>query len=259
MGQCYSDRRSRHHRPQGQRRSRRNSLSLKPNQIYHLNHIECLPYQGRRSRYSTQSSSFLALVTRQTSAARSIPSTRQSSMAGSHPVLPQDHPYPASPGVPGLVLRRDSLLASSNPVLPRPHRRNSGGALLDEFPPRNHHHHHRQSLSELHPLSYEDYRRGGGSKVFRSYLDYQAVRQSYLLAVSQDSLLEAGPPPPSRPQSRQQQERPGQSEGQSAHSLSMDVFLSLPLHLVDFLFLPAKPHTQKCIYVSVISLLNLVI
>ena len=250
MGQCYSDRGSHRRGQQGQRRSRRNSLSLKPNQVYHLNHVECLPYQGRRSRYSTQSSSFLALVTRQNSAARSIPSTRQSSMVGSHPALPQDyHPYSASPGVPGSVLRRDSFLASSNPVLARQHHRNSGGILLDVHSP---HKHHRQSLSELHPhgggLSYENYRRSGGSKMFRSYLDYQAVRQSYLLAVSQESLEPGSGSSPQSPRPQFRQQESGFLQGQSStHSLSMAVFLSLPLHLVDFLFLPAKPHTTKCI------------
>ena len=246
MGQCFS-----YHGSGGQRysqgRSQRSSLSLKQNQVYHLNHIECLPYQGRRSRYSTQSSSFLGLVTRQNSAGHSIPSTRQSSVAGSHPVLPQEHPY-STPGVSNPVLHRDSLLAGSSPILARQHYRNSGGASLDELAARNNNHHHnhhqhRQSLLELHPdheggggsgggggggggLSYDDFRRGGGNRMFRSYLDYQAARQSYLLAVSQDNLLDTGTPPPPRPQSRQEQLF---LQAESTHSLSMEVFLSSPV------------------------------
>ena len=192
MGQCHS---GEDEEGGGRQKSRRGSLSLRQNQVYHLNHIECLPYQGRRSRYSTQSSSFLALVTRQNSAPstrqNSAPSTRQNSMAGSQPILLIE------PG-PDPVLNRDSPLASSNPVLARQLRRYSGGVPPDDPPPphhchQNHHHQRRQSLAELQRgLSYEDYRRGGGGRAFRSYLDYQAVRQSYLLAVSQDSLLEQG-------------------------------------------------------------------
>lgn len=258
MGQCFSDRGS-GRRQHSQGRSRRSSLSLKQNQVYHLGHIECLPYQGRRSRYSTQSSSFLALVARQDSASRSIPSTRQSSVAGSHPVLPQEHPY-STPRVSSPVLHRDSLRAGSSPILARQHYRNSGVASLNEFAAQNNHHHHQQSLSELHPdhgggggsggggegggLGYDDFRRGGGNRMFRSYLDYQAARQSYLLAVSQDNLLDVGTPQPPRPQSRQEQLF---LQAESTHSLSMEIFLSLPLHSALFVFFPDQAHTAQCI------------
>lgn len=194
-------------------RSQRNSLNLKQSQVYHLNHIECHPYQGRRSRYSTQSSSFLALVMRPNSANRSIPSTQRSSMAGSHLALRQDSLAGSNP-----ALHQDAL-ASSNPVL----RLNS--AILSDSLARQ------QSLSDLqHGTSPNEYRRNRGGRLFRSYLDWQAVRQSYLQAVSQESLLES------------------EQQSQSSLSLSTEVFLSLPLHLVSFLFCSSHAvmtHTKR--------------
>ena len=235
MGQCCS---SGDAGIQRRQRTRRNSLSLKQNQVYHLNHIECLPYQGRRSRYSTQSSSFLGLVTRQHSAGRSIPSTRQSSIAGSNTALRQDSILTGS--TPGLC--RDSMLASSNPVLLRRHRNSLGVDPVAR----------QLSLSDLaqQSMSYNDYRRSGVNRVFRSYLDYQAVRQSYLLAVSQESLLE----------STQTESVPelNPQPNQSTHSLSMEVFLALPFHLVIFLFCPWQAEHTKCtLYCNLYSVCTL--
>ena len=255
MGQCCSSGEARVTQRRRRRRSRRGSLGLmKQNQVYHLNHVECLPYQGRRSRYSTQSSSFMGLVTRQNSSyGRSVPSTRQSSLAGSNLALRRPE---SVAGGSNLVLRHgDPVLASSNPSLLQQHRDSAGGSMADGLA-------HQQSLRDLArgSMSYTDYHRhsrssnssgGRGGRMFRSYLDYQAVRQSYLLAVSHDSL----------PESTQGGEEGGEEGGresqggqlllqppqemqywqtQSTHSLSMEVFLALPLHLSAFLFCPSQ-------------------
>ena len=196
----------------------RNSLRLKQSQVYHLNHIECLPYRGRRSCcYSTHSSSLHGLVTGQ----------GQSSLSGS-PLVP----LPDSLSSSNPILHRDTSLARSNPVLLRRHQRNP---TADPFS-------RQQSLSDLpHGMSYNDhYRSGMNPAVFRAYLDYQAVRrQSYLLAVSQECLLE----------SDQQQQCP---ESPHNNSLSTEAFLALPLHLVSFLFslsqhVVASAHTKRIV------------
>ena len=162
---------------QGSRRphSRRNSMSVKQNQVYHLDHVECHPYQGQRSRYSIQSTSFLGLLTRRGS---SNNSTRQNSVSGSHVALRQD-----SLASSRSVLHQDASLTSSNPTLR--HQYQDTGVLLSDPLARQ------PSLSELqHGMSYDEYRRSGVNRVFRSYLDYQAVRQSYLLAMSDEDSLE---------------------------------------------------------------------
>ena len=124
---------------------------------------------------------------------------RQDSVTGSTPILHQDSMTSSNPG-----LRRDSAILASPPVA------------------------RQQSLSDLHHgMSYNDYRCSGVNRVFRSYLDYQAVRQSYLLAVSQESLLESETP------------------NQSTQSLSTAGLLSLPLHVVTFLFCPPLSHFLK--------------
>ena len=118
---------------------------------------------------------------------------RQDSVTGSTPILHQDSMTSSNPG-----LRRDSAILASPPVA------------------------RQQSLSDLHHgMSYNEYRCSGVNRVFRSYLDYQAVRQSYLLAVSQESLLESETP------------------NQSTQSLSTAGLLSLLLHVVTFLFCPS--------------------
>ena len=235
MGQCFLGRAS--GGSQGQQKPRRGSLSLRQNhQVYHLNHIECLPYQGRRSRYSTQSSSFLGLMTRQNSAAHSTVSTRQNSMTGSQPVLLQDS---------DLALNRDSPLAGSNPVLAhkqqQQQRRHSGVVGSDDVAGGSPHQLRRRSLAELQRgLSYEDYRRSGCGRVFRSYLDYQAVRQSYLQAVSQESLLE-GSGDEGEGGGEGEGEGGGQYKRQSTQSLSMSGFqLSCHSNL--------STHMQKHVY-----------
>ena len=172
MGQCYSSTDGTEWRPH----LRRSGLTLKQNQVYHLNHIECLPYQGRRSRYSTQSS-FLGLGTRQSSTRPLVPSTCQNSVAGSTPVLHRDNSLADSDP----VLNRDTSLTGSNPVLLRRHNRDSGTYRFSR----------QQSLCDLQPgTGPGDWRRHGAKRPFRSYLEYQAVRQSYLLAMSQENLVE---------------------------------------------------------------------
>jgi hypothetical protein len=192
-------------RAQRRPHSRRNSFSLNKNQVYHLNHVECHPYQGRRSRYSIQSTSFLGLLTRRSSSNRS---THHGSVAGSHGVQHQD-----SLASPSSALHRDTSETSSNPILLHQHQ-DSGAVVSDPLA-------RQPSLSELqHGMSYDEFRRSGVNRVFRSYLDYQAVRQSYLLAMYDESLLDSGE----------------QQECSHSHTRSLSMAFPLPLYLISFLF-----------------------
>ena len=189
-------------------RSRRDSINLKPNQVYHLSHVECHPYQGRRSRYSTQSASILGLLTRRGSSNRS---THQSSVDGSHGALRQDS-LASSSSVP----HRDTSEIISNPI-PLCRYQDPGAFASDPLA-------RQPSLSELqHGMSYDEFRRSGVNRVFRSYLDYQAVRQSYLLAMYDEGQVDSEPSEDQHTQA-------------SSHGLSMEVFLCFSLYLVSFLF-----------------------
>lgn len=194
MGQCYSSRDGTEWRP----RSRRGNLSLKQNQVYHLNHVECQPYQGRRPRYLTHSS-FLGLVPRQTSTGCSVASTSQSSMVGSNLVLHQDSLANSSPVPYWDALQEGSKTTSLRYYRPDSHQTSQKHVTTNHL------------LQQDTP--HVEYRRGGTKRAFRSHLDYQAVRQSYLLAMSQESLLES-------------------DSALSTHSLSTEPSSSSPFHTI---------------------------
>lgn len=191
-----------------QLRPRSQSNTPKGNQLYYLNHVECRPYQARRSRYSLSSASFLALVTKKNSSIRRI-SPQHSSMAESRRTYRQVHSTRA--------LRTNSM-ASSNPALHR------DPAMVTDPPI------HQRSMSDLQrAISCIEYRRKSVNRQYRSAADVQAVRKSYLLAVSHESFFDSA----------------DQQQAYATQSLSMEVFLSLPFHLVAFLFNAVPPSHEK--------------
>lgn len=197
-----------------QERQRSQSNTLKGNQIYYLNHVECQPYQGQRSRYPLSSASFLALVTKKSSSVRHI-SPQHSSMAESRRTYHLVHST--------RTLRTNSM-TSSNPALHR------DPAMVTEPPI------HQRSMGDLQrAISCIEYRRKSAKRPFRSAADAQTVRKSYLLAVSHESFFDSA----------------DQQQAYTTQSLSMEVFLSLPFHLVAFLFNAVPPSHEKRISLHV--------